>query len=563
MKALFRSKSYLIFHFLYFIFFICIFPLPASAQKWFKRVRKAQVNILTYDASGQLLHSTNGFFVSDDGTVLTDYSSLRGAARAVAIDEGGTEMPVLNVVGASALYDVASLHVDVRKPVALDIAPTPPAQGETVYVMPYLGNRSGIATETTVAEFKTFGEGYAYLTLPVSQPERNASAPVVNAAGQLVGLLQMPAQAGTQQSFCISAAYVRSLRVTALSATNTDYRDILIRKQLPADPSQAASFIYLIGTRDTTLYLDYAADFVRAFPTEATGYVMRGEMLTNRGDLVGAEAAWQAGLDAKAPADELLYSRARSVYARLQTAAEQPELWTLSHALADAEAAYSARPLPVYTALQGHILYAQQHYDDACQRFLDVTKTNLRFADYFLYAAQCQQMKADTIAALELQDSAVACFTKPYMAEAAPALLVRAQTLLSLHRYREAVADLNDYEHLKLDAVNANFYYQRAQAELHCRMFQQALADMERAARLAPTDPLLRAELAAINYRLNQLDDAIVVAREAINLDPDFADAHRILGVCLRAKGKEAEARAALQRAADLGDAMARQILGK
>lgn len=111
--------------------------------------------------------------------------------------------------------------------------------------------------------------------------------------------------------------------------------------------------------------------------------------------------------------------------------------------------------------------------------------------------------------------------------------------------------------------MNANFYYQRAQAELHCRMFQQALADMERAARLAPTDPLLRAELAAINYRLNQLDDAIVVAREAINLDPDFADAHRILGVCLRAKGKEAEARAALQRAADLGDAMARQILGK
>lgn len=540
-----------------------LFPMPAAAQKWFKRVRKAQVNILAYDAAGQLLHTTNGVFVDDRGTVLTDYASLRGAARAVAIDEGGHEIPVMSVVGASSLYDVVSLRVDARKPAALNVAPTIPSQGETVYIMPYLGNRSGVATETTVVEAKIFDELYAYITMPVTLPERSTSVPVLNAEGQLLGLLQLSAQKDKEQSFCLSAPYAMSLRATAISATNSDYRDIHIRKQLPDDASQAASFIYLIGTRDTTLYLDYAADFIRQFPTEPTGYVMRGEMLTECGRLDEAEQAWHDGLDAKAPADELLYSRARSVYARLQTHSEQPDFWTLGHALEDARAAYDARPLPVYTALQGHILYALQRYDEACEHFLSVTHTNLRSADYFLYAAQCQQMKADTIAALELQDSAVACFTKPYMAEAAPSLLVRAQTLLSLNRFREAVADLNEYEHLKLDAVNANFYYQRAQAELQCRMFQQALSDLERAARMSPDDPVLRAELAAVNFRLNQVDDAIVVAREAIRLDPEFGDAHRILGVCLRAKGQKADADAALQRAADLGDQMAKQLLQK
>ena len=171
-----------------------LFPMPAAAQKWFKRVRKAQVNILAYDAAGQLLHTTNGVFVDDRGTVLTDYASLRGAARAVAIDEGGHEMPVMSVVGASSLYDVVSLRVDARKPAALNVAPTIPSQGETVYIMPYLGNRSGVATETTVVEAKIFDELYAYITMPVTQPERSTSVPVLNAEGQLLGLLQLSAQ---------------------------------------------------------------------------------------------------------------------------------------------------------------------------------------------------------------------------------------------------------------------------------------------------------------------------------------------------------------------------------
>ena len=77
------------------------FVLSASAQnKWMKKARKAQLNLVTYDAQGQLLRSTNGFLIDEEGTVLTDYSSFRGAARAVAIDEKGNEYPILTVCGA-------------------------------------------------------------------------------------------------------------------------------------------------------------------------------------------------------------------------------------------------------------------------------------------------------------------------------------------------------------------------------------------------------------------------------------------------------------------------------
>ena len=92
-------------------------------------------------------------------------------------------------------------------------------------------------------------------------------------------------------------------------------------------------------------------------------------------------------------------------------------------------------------------------------------------------------------------------------------------------------------------------------------MFQQALSDIETATRLEPREPLYFAELAAVNVRFSQIDEAIEAARKAIALDDNFADAHRILGICLRQQSKESEARVALQRAIDLGDEIAKTLI--
>lgn len=547
------------------IFCALLFMSSAYAQtpKWFKKVRKAQLNIITYDASGQLLHATNGFFIDADGTAVTDYASFKNAASAVAIDESGKEWPVTHIAGASALYDVVKIHVDAKKPTALPMATTPLLKGQTLYVMPYLSSKAGIATATTIEKAETFNEQYRYYTLPIKAAEKEASCPVMNEDGEVVGLLQMAADETAQQRFAIDVNYVSSLTITAMSATVSDYRDLPIRKALPADAAQANSFIYLIGTRDTALYISYINDYIAAFPKEANGYTMKAEILADKGDYTEADATWENGLQVATSRDELLYSRSRALYAAAQGSMKLPENWTLDKALTDIDEAISLNNEPVYTALKAHILYSQKRYTEACQIFVDVNKTNLKSANYFLYAAQCQQMLGDTTAVLALQDSAVAMFTKPYVAEAAPALLMRAQTKLSMSKYREAVIDLNDYERLMRNSLNANFYYQREQAEMRCRMFQQALDDIEKATKIDPQEPLYQAELAAVYYRFNQIDEAINAARVAITLDDSFADAHRILGICLRQQGKEGEAKAALQRAIELGDEMAAKILNK
>ncbi len=534
-----------------------------AQPKWFKKARKAQVTFITYDENGQLLHSTNGFFIDATGTALTDYHSFRGATRAIAIDEAGKEWPVRCIAGANALYDVLKVQVQIPKNAYLTIGTTNASKDEEIYVMPYLSNKSGIATSTTVADVSTFYEHYAYYTLSVSMNEKSTSCPVMNAKGEVLGLLQMPSKASDTKSYAVSAPYAHSFSIGAISATAADYRDIHIKKALPSDPSQANSFIFLTGTRDTALYRTYIEDFITLFPTEANGYNLKAELLTSQKRFEEAEAAWDAGIAAKAHEDELRFSRAQAIFQLAQQPSQIPDKWTLDRAQQELDAAIALNSQPVYELLRAKLFYAQKHYAEACEQFLALNRTNLRSADNYLYAAQCQQMLHDTTSVLALQDSAVACFTEPYVEAAAPALLMRATTLINLHRFREAVRDLNSYEHLKSKELTANFYYQREQAEMQCRMYQQALSDIERATRMAPREPLYQAELAVLHFRFGQLDEAIAAAHSAIALDDQFADAHRILGVCLRQQGKKQEARAALQRAVDLGDEISKNILSQ
>ena len=111
--------------------------------------------------------------------------------------------------------------------------------------------------------------------------------------------------------------------------------------------------------------------------------------------------------------------------------------------------------------------------------------------------------------------------------------------------------------------MNANFYYGREQLEVKCRMYPQALSDIEKTINLAPKEALYYAEAAALNYRLGQIDDAIEYAKRAIVIDEQFADAYRIIGVCYNQKGNKAEARKYLQKAIDLGDTLASGIIDK
>ena len=172
-------------------------------------------------------------------------------------------------------------------------------------------------------------------------------------------------------------------------------------------------------------------------------------------------------------------------------------------------------------------------------------------------------MQRDTLAQLALLDSAVAMYDRPYLKEAAPFLFARAQARLDAGKYRDAVADLNDYEQLMPTQVNDRFYYIRHQADLGGRLFQQALNDINRAIELAPDNDLYPSEKASLQIRVGLFDEAMETARESIRQRPDYSDGYLFLGLAQCLKGQKEEGVKNLLKAKELGDPQADMLIEK
>jgi len=550
---------------------VLLLSIHVSAQtpKWAKKMRQAQVTIVATDAQGTL-HESQGIIISPQGDVITEYDAFKGAVSAVAIDAQGHEFPVRYICGASSMYNATKVFIQLGEkdePFPATIAATTPNTGEVLYIMPLAkAGKKAPCQVDTITDISTFREKYSYLTLAHVPSERMAGCPVMNAQGELVGLLQMPAGEGNN-SFVLDAHFLADLTIEAMDAGNMDLTSILIPKRLPEDEAAATSFLYLLGARDTTGYLSYINDFITRFPQSTNGYIMKAEELVRRGDYAAAEATYNTGLTQEGMlVDELHYSFSKALYTVCQDAnSKAPAEWTLERAAQEAQLAQEANPLPVYAQHRGQCLFALKKYDQACEQFLSLANTNMRSPEIFLYAAQCKQrMQTGDEEVLALQDSAVACYPTPLPQAAASAVLLRAATKARLGKAREAVMDYNEYEHLMGGAaLGAGFYYEREQQEVQCRMYPSAMNDIERAIKLQPREPLFYAECAALNYRVGQTDEAIQAAKKATEIDPKFPDPFRILGVCYTDKGDKAQARIYLQKAIDLGDEMARGVLEK
>ena len=100
----------------------------AQTPKWVEKAKRAVFSIVTYDKNDKMLNTGNGFFVSEDGLALSDYTLFKGAERAVVITSEGKQMPVSLILGANDMYDVIKFRVAIteKKVPALIVAKTAP-----------------------------------------------------------------------------------------------------------------------------------------------------------------------------------------------------------------------------------------------------------------------------------------------------------------------------------------------------------------------------------------------------------------------------------------------------
>ena len=164
---------------------LCITPfstlLAQELPKWADKARKAVFSIVTYTKDNQILNTGNGFYIDETGTAVSDYSLFKGAERAVIITADGKELPVKYMMGANDMYDVVKFKADFdKKAEALQPAPTAPAIGQTVYLLPYSTQKESKGQTGTVAKVDTIGTQTYYYTLAMQTTEKTVSCPIMN-----------------------------------------------------------------------------------------------------------------------------------------------------------------------------------------------------------------------------------------------------------------------------------------------------------------------------------------------------------------------------------------------
>lgn len=546
----------------------------AQTPKWVEKAKRAVFSVVTYDKSDKMLNTGNGFFVSEDGLALSDYSLFKGAERAVVITAEGKQMPVSTILGANDMYDVIKFRVAIteKKVPALVVAKTTPAVGTDAWMLPYSTQKSIACVSGKVKEVSKVAGEYHYYTLGMQMKDKMVSCPVMNVEGQVFGIAQKSSGLDTVTTcYAAGAAFAMAQKISALSLGDAALKSIGIRKGLPDTEDQALVYLFMasssLSSEDYGKLLD---DFIRQFPANTDGYLRRANYYVakakdNQSWFDKAVVDLNQALKVAQKKDDVYYNIGKLMYAyQLSKPEKTYKDWTYDTALKNVRQAFAIDPLPIYVQLEGDILFAQQDYAGALAAYEKVNVSNMASAGTFFSAAKTKELlKAEPKEILVLMDSCISRCPQPITADFAPYLLERAQINMNAGQPRKAMLDYDAYFKAVNGQVNDVFYYYREQAALKARQYQRALDDIAKAVELNPADLTYQAENAVVNLRVGRYEKAIEILNGILKNNPKYGEAYRLLGLCQVQLKKTDEACANFKKAKELGDPNVDELIKK
>lgn len=557
-----------------FLLFFLIQGSMAQTPKWVEKAKRAVFSVVTYDKNDKMLNTGNGFFVSEDGLALSDYTLFKGAERAVVITSEGKQMPVSLILGANDMYDVIKFRVAIteKKVPALIVAKIAPAVGADAWMLPYSTQKSIACVTGKVKDVSKVAGEYHYYTLGMQMKDKMVSCPVMNAEGQVFGIAQKSSGIDTVTTcYAAGAAFAMAQKISALSLGDAALKKIGIRKGLPETEDQALVYLFMASSSlsgdDYEKLLD---DFIRQFPANADGYLRRANYYAAKGKddqtwYDKAVADFNQALKVAQKKDDVYYNIGKLMYAyQLSKPEKTYKDWTYDTALQNVRQAIAIDPLPIYIQMEGDILFAQQDYAGALAAYEKVNASNIASPATFFSAAKTKELaKGDPKEVVALMDSCIARCPQPITADFAPYLLERAQMNMNAGQPRNAMLDYDAYHTAVKGEVNDVFYYYREQAALKARQFQRALDDIVKAIEMNPTDLTYQAEHAVVNLRVGRYEEAIQILDNILKADPKYAEAYRLLGLCQIQLKKTDEACGNFKKAKELGDPNVDELITK
>lgn len=479
----------------------CISGMPAMAQSWVTKAAKSVCTLNTFDAEGKLLGNSICCFAGGQGECIGSFGPFVGASSAVIIDGSGNKYNVSNIICADATYNICRfLCEDAQKTTPLKVAAQPGKKDDIVYVLPYALKKPK-ALQATVSETQQVKTASVAEQASVTYYTLNVKLSEKADASPLFN--EEGELLGITQywSDMIPGAYAADVNIVLTQQPSAFQNTVLsttsIPALLPSDPESALVALFMMGSLSEEIYQRTVKQFIKQFPTAPDGYVSRAQH--DAGRIISGEVATQ----------ELL------------------------------------------SGIQGDIEHALDYSSRSAQVLCDASRIELQLA---LHDSLPEPFTFEH--SLALIDEAI------QKDKQALFFYQKAHVLLGLEKWRDAVISMGEYETMMpSEALDAQFYYQRYQAELNCKMYQQAIDDIQKAIDKNSHVPLFFVEQAQLLYRLGKFDDAEKAAENAIASDATLPQGFLLLGAIQMHKGNNTEAKKNLQTALEKGAKEAQALL--
>ena len=193
-----------------------------TSKEIFDLINPGTVEIKTYRMNDQYYSLGSGFFIDEDGLLLTNYHVIEESRSYKVTLSDGTVYDVSEVVAYDIDKDIALLQVDTQgnKVPYLEIAPELPAVGDFVYA---LGSSLGLTgtfsngivsyVNRTVKDIPNVN--FIQTTTPISSG--NSGGPLVNDKGYVIGINSASYTEGQNLNLAIEISQYRDLKEVNLT----------------------------------------------------------------------------------------------------------------------------------------------------------------------------------------------------------------------------------------------------------------------------------------------------------------------------------------------------------
>jgi len=189
-----------------------------------KKVSPSVVSIITYKQDGKPLAQGSGFFINQQGDVITNRHVLEDAGRAEIKTASGKIYPLEAILAEDKEGDLVrfSVKIPAREAIPLSISKTIPEVGEKVIVM---GNPLGLEKTASdgivsaVRDIPGFGKIFQ-ITAPISPG--SSGSPVVNMKVEVIGVATFQSVEGQNLNFALPCERINKLKPSK-SKTATEW----------------------------------------------------------------------------------------------------------------------------------------------------------------------------------------------------------------------------------------------------------------------------------------------------------------------------------------------------